>query len=90
MSTTHRLLCIPFWLAVFMGALGYVMTFVPGSECGWFIVVAALSLFGFFIPKTFYRGAAMLLLVLSIIAAVRGFGRGVEYYEGAAIHQTTK
>ena len=90
MSTTHKLLCIPFWLGVLMGVLGCVMTFVPGAECGWFLVVAALSLFGIFIPKAFYRSAATLLLVLSIIVAVRGFGRGMKYYEGAAIHQTTK
>jgi hypothetical protein len=62
MSTTHKLLRIPFWLAVLMGVLGCVMTFV----------------------------LSLLELVLSIIVAIRGFGRGMKYYEGAAIHQTTK
>jgi hypothetical protein len=90
MTTTYKLLCIPFWLAVLMGVLGCVMTFIPGAECGWFTVVAALSLSGLFIPKFFYRGAATLLLILSILAAIHGHQRGIEYRRWLATHQTTK
>jgi hypothetical protein len=84
MSTTHKLLCIPFWLAVLLAVLGCIITFVPGAECQWFSIVAALSLFGLFIPKIFYRSAATLLLILSIIAAVHGYQRGVEYRQRVA------
>jgi uncharacterized protein YqgC (DUF456 family) len=86
MSTIHKLLCIPFWLAVLLGVLGCIITFFPGAECLWFTIVAALSLFGLFIPKIFYRGAATLLLILSIIAAVHGYWRGMKYFARAATH----
>jgi hypothetical protein len=88
MKTIHKLLCIPFWLAVLLLVLGCIITFVPGSEYPWFLVVAALSIFGLFIPKIFYRGAATLLLILSIIAAVHGYRRGTEYFQTLATHHT--
>ncbi len=73
-----------------MGVLGYIITFVPGAECAWFSIVAALSLFGLFIPKIFYRGAATLLLILSIMAAFHGHQRGIEYRQRLATGQATK
>ena len=87
MTTTHKLLCIPFWLAVLLALLGCIITFFPGAECAWFSVVAVLSLFGLFIPKIFYRGAATLLLILSIIAAVHGYRRGMKYFDSATTHR---
>jgi hypothetical protein len=90
MSTTQKILCVPYWLAVLMGILGCVVTFVPGAECEWFGIVAALSLFGLFIPKFFYRGAATLLLVLSILAAMNGHQRGIKYRQWLATHQVMR
>jgi hypothetical protein len=86
MTTTHKLLCIPFWLAVVMAVLGSIITFVPGAEGFWFVIVAALSFFGLLIPKIFYRGAATLLLILSIIAADHGYQRAIKYRQWRATH----
>lgn len=90
MKTTHKLLCIPFWLAVLLGVLGCIITFVPGGECQWFSIVATLSVFGLFIPKFFYRGSATLLLILSVMAAFHGHQRGIEYRQWLATRQATK
>jgi hypothetical protein len=90
MTTTYKLLTIPFWLAALLGVLGCIITFFPGAECAWFSVVAVLSLFGLFIPKIFYRSAATLLLILSIIAAVHGYQRGMKYLANAATRQSAK
>jgi hypothetical protein len=87
MSNTQKLLCIPFWLAVLLAILGCIITFFPGAECAWFSVVAILSIFGLFIPKIFYRSAAALLLILSIIVAVHGYWRGMKYLASSATHQ---
>ena len=72
MTKTRRLLLLPFWLGVLLAALGHVITFVPGAECCWFLVVAGLSASGLFIPKTAYRVAAGLLVVLALGMAYSG------------------
>ena len=61
MTATRELLYLPFWTAVLFALLGSVITFYPGAERGWFLVVAALAAAGLFIPKTTYRVAAALL-----------------------------
>jgi len=86
MKTAHKLLCIPFWLAVLLAVLGCIITFVPGAECSWFITVAALSLSGLFIPKIFYRLAATILLIVSIEAVMHGHQRGMKYRQSLATH----
>jgi len=85
-SATQRLLRIPFWLAVLIGGLGYVVTFVPGAECAWFCAVAVLSVFGLFISRASYRVAAALMLVLAVIVAVQGHQRGVHYRQWLSEH----
>lgn len=69
-----------------MGALGYVITFVPGAECPWFAIVAGLSIFGLLIPKILYRITAAILCAASIIFAVSGHERGAEYDRLLATH----
>ena len=69
--------------------MGCVMTFVPGAECGWFLMVAVLSLAGLFIPRTFYRIAAVLLLLLALGAAYHGHQHGAQYRQWLSTHRTT-
>ena len=87
MRTAHKLLCVPFWLAVLLAVLGCAITFFPGAECGWFLMVAVLSVSGFFIPKIFYRAAAGLLLILALILAYGGCRHGVEYRQWLSAHR---
>ncbi|HEY5895035.1 MAG TPA: hypothetical protein VIT91_17590 [Chthoniobacterales bacterium] len=79
MTATRKLLYFPFWLSVVLAVPGFVITFVPGADRGWFLTVAALSATGLFIPKTLYRVAAALLLLLALSQAYTGHRRGIEY-----------
>jgi hypothetical protein len=88
MSATRKLLLLPFWLAVLLAVLGYVITFVPGAECGWFLVVAGLAASGLFIPKAAYRVAAGVLVVLALAMAYSGYRHGVEYHQWLSTHRT--
>ena len=79
MSTVHKFLSVPFWVAVLFEVLGSAITFVPGAECDWFLVTAGLSVFGLFIPKTYYRVGAAALLILALSNAYQGYQHGKEY-----------
>jgi hypothetical protein len=72
MNTAVRLLRIAFWLAVLGALLGYVITFVPGAESGWYALVAVLALGGIFVPKRSYRIAAVLLFTVALVAVYEG------------------
>jgi hypothetical protein len=87
MSHTRKLLYFPFWLAVLFLLLAYVITFYPGAECGWFLIVTALSVAGLFIPRVAYRVAAALLLILALTSAYSGHRHGVEYRQWLSTHQ---
>jgi len=88
MSPARRLLYIPFWLAVLFAVLGYVITFVPGAECNWFLMVAALSVAGLFIPKSAYRVATALILIMALTSAYDGYRHGVKYRQWLSTHRT--
>jgi hypothetical protein len=81
----HKVLAIPFCLAVFLAVLGFVITFVPGAEFGWFLTVALLSVSGLFIPKA--RIGALLLLIVALYFAYGGYRRGVEYHQRHSAQQ---
>lgn len=83
LKTTYLL----FWLAVFLAALGSIITFVPGAEFGWFLVVAGLALAGLFIPRVAYRISAVVLLILALVLAFDGHRRGVEYRQRVSAHR---
>lgn len=68
-----------FWFGVLWFGLGNVITFVPGSEQGWFTTAAGLVVFGLLVPRWRYRIAAAMLLLLSIFAAFDSHKRGIEY-----------
>lgn len=90
MSTTRKLLYLPFWLAVVFAILGCVITFYPGAECGWFLIVVALSAAGLFIPRVAYRVAAALLLIFALTSAYCGYRHGVEYRQWLSNHGAEK
>ena len=79
MSVTQKILAIPFCLSVFLAILGCIITFVPGAECDWFLVVALLAVSGLFIPRI--RIGALLLLIFALYSAYGGYLRGVEYHQ---------
>jgi len=64
-----------------LAILGSLITFIPGAERNWFLVVAGLSIPGFFISKRSFRIAAMLLFLLALGCAYSGHRRGIEYHE---------
>jgi hypothetical protein len=70
-----------------LGALGYIITFVPGAEFGWFLVVAGLSVAGLFIPKFGYKASAALILILALVSTYDGYRRGVEYRQWVSTHR---
>lgn len=74
------------WTAVLLTILGTIITFVPGGECGWFLLVAALSIAGFFISKTCCRVAAAMLMVFALKAAYDGDQGGIRYRERQSSH----
>jgi hypothetical protein len=87
MSPARKFLLLPFWLAVLLAVLGYIISFVPGAECGWFLVVAGLSLAGLFIPRAAYRVGAALLLMLALASAYSGYRHGLEYRQWLSTRQ---
>jgi hypothetical protein len=74
-----RFAIICFWIGLLLAALGSVMSFVPGAECGWFVAAGILLSFGLLGPKRYYRIAAMILGLLCCAYAYSGHVRGIEY-----------
>ena len=72
---------VSFWIGVLLFALGSFITFVPGSEAGWFVVTACLLVPGFLIPKRRYRFASAALVGLCLLYAYFGYLDGVRYRE---------
>jgi hypothetical protein len=68
-------------LAAVLGLLGSVMTFVPGTEVGWFGVAAAAALAGLLSPTRWLRVVAVVLAVSLAGLAWDGYARGRQYRE---------
>ena len=68
-----------FSLSVVLGALGQLITFIPGAEIEWFALAAILVIPGFVIPKWSFRSASCVLLLLWSMSAFSGYTRGKEY-----------
>lgn len=73
MTIRRYLLHLSFWTAVVMTFIGSAITFYPGAQCGWFLLVAALATAGVFIPGKPYRIPATVMLVLALSAAYEGY-----------------
>ena len=70
---------IGFWFGLLLAALGSVISFVPGAECGWYLVAGVLLSLGLLPSKRHYRIAAMILALLCFAYAYSGYVRGGEY-----------
>jgi hypothetical protein len=81
-----HLLRLTFWSVALLATLGTIITFVPGAECGWFLLVAALSVAGFFIPTIRHRIAAAALLIFALKAAYDGYQGGIRHRERPSSH----
>jgi hypothetical protein len=78
-SILVRVAKISFWLGVFMFVFRSIATFVPGAECGWFVITAIFTAIGVLVPKRRYRVAAAILCVVSCSPAHDGHYRGLRY-----------
>jgi hypothetical protein len=67
--------------AAVLGLLGSVITFVPGTEAGWFGVAAAAALAGLLSPTRRLRVVAVVLAVALAGLAWDGYVRGRQYRE---------
>jgi hypothetical protein len=68
-------------LALLLGLLGSVMTFVPGYQAEWFGVVAAGALTGMLSPTRWMRVLAVALAVCLAGLAWDGYVQGRRYRE---------
>jgi hypothetical protein len=66
--------------------LGFVIGFYPGSEQGYFIFVACLFLVPMLIPRGGYQVIAASFLFISLLLALYGHWRGVQYRTWLAEH----
>jgi hypothetical protein len=69
-----------FFGAVGWFVLGFVITFYPGAEQGYFTTAACLFLLCFLIYRDVLRIAAAAFLLLSLLCAMVGHQRGVDYH----------
>jgi cytochrome c biogenesis protein CcdA len=68
-----------FFGAIGWFVLGFLITFYPGVEQGYFTTAACLFLLCFLIYRGGYRIAAAAFLLLSVLFAISGHQRGVRY-----------
>ena len=67
------------WIGVGFFLTGSCITFVPGAEQEWFTFTAACLLGGLFSRSWLARVAVVILVALSIAAAIDGRRRGIAY-----------
>ncbi len=73
-----------FSLAVTLMLLCQVISFGPGVDVPFYLVVAGLSAFGFFSEGRKLRIAAGLLFAMALFSAFGAHRRGIEYLEWRA------
>jgi hypothetical protein len=84
---SNRFSRLCFFLAFFFFALSFFITFHPGGELAWGIFTACLFFFVFLISRgSIYRALAAVLLFLSLLFALSGYWRGVQYQKWLAEH----
>lgn len=66
-------------LAILLGLLGLVITFIPGAEASYFAVVAGLALTGLISTRWQTRSLALLVALASGAFAIDGYFRGLRY-----------
>jgi hypothetical protein len=83
MNTGRKFLWWPFWLAVLLTALGYVILYPLVARLGCFLLAAALSAGAVFITRRGYRIAAALLLIVALASAYVVYRHGQKYLSTA-------
>jgi hypothetical protein len=83
MSASRRFLWLPFWLAVLLTALGYVILYPLVARLGCFLLAAALSAGAVFITEQGYRIAAALLFVVALASAYVVYRHGQNYFSSS-------
>lgn len=73
------LLVTTFWFGAVWLMLGSMVSFVPGSEVGWFALAGILLAAGLFIPRWPYRIVAASLIVVCVLAMLTGHNQGMKY-----------
>ena len=69
MSASRKFLWLPFWLAVLLTALGYVILYPLVARLGCFLLAAGLSAGAIFITGRGHRIAAALLFIVALASA---------------------
>jgi|SRR5216683_1936213 len=82
----QRLARLLFFLALGWFVLGFIITFVPGSELIWFTIGACQFLFIILICHGSCRFVAGAFLFLSLLLALFGYCRGLDYQAWLAEH----
>jgi hypothetical protein len=82
----RRLSKLLFICAFVFLALGFVIGFYPGSEQDYFIFVGCLFLVPMLIPRGGYQVIAAVFLFISLLFALHGHWRGVQYRTWLAEH----
>lgn len=77
----HYLARLAFACGVIMCLMGMVVSFVPGSEQGWFTVAGLLVSAGILLPHWQVRAAAIVIAIFCAYAAFEGHRRGDKYRE---------
>ena len=85
MSASRKFLWLPFWLAVLLTALGYVILYPLVARLGCFLLAAALSAGAVFITRRGYRIAAALLFIMALASAYVVYRHGQKYLSSAPV-----
>ena len=79
MSASRKFLWLPFWLAVLLTALGYVILYPLVARLGCFLLAAGLCAGGVFITERGHRIAAALLFIVALASAYVVYRHGQKY-----------
>ena len=64
-----------------MGALGQIITFVPGAQMGWYAIAAIFAAGGLLSPRWGLRIVALALLIGFACLTYWGYLEGLRYHE---------
>ncbi len=64
-----------FWLSMFLGIIGFFITFVPGYEISWVILVTLLALPSLLVLGRNYKVVAIILIAIWGYMAIKGYFR---------------
>lgn len=68
-------------IALVMGAMGQIMTFVPGAQMGWYAIAAAFAAAALLSPRWWLRIVALALVIGFVCLSYWGYLEGLRYQE---------